>query len=113
MVATSAELDKAINDFAERLEKGIRIEAILLFGSYAQGTAHDDSDIDLAVISPDFEGMAINERQAIIAKLTAHRIADLSPLGYPSSAYHNPGQHSFLREIIRTGRVIYPRPEAA
>ena len=107
MVATPDELKFAITDFAGKLEKGICIEAIVLFGSYARGTAHDESDIDLAVISPDFEGLPINKRQEIIADLTVHRFPNLSPIGYPSSAYRNPGPHSFLREIIRTGRVVY------
>lgn len=107
MVATEAELENAIRDFRERLEKGIRVEAIVLFGSYAHGAAHEWSDVDLAVISPDFEGVPINRRQEKIADLTHRRAPNLSPIGYPSSEYHNPGRHSFLREIIRTGRVVY------
>jgi predicted nucleotidyltransferase len=97
----------AINEFVELLKKGIRIEAVVLFGSYARGTAYEDSDIDLAVISPDFEGMPMYRRQIMIADLSIHRPRDLSPIGYPSSEYHNPESHSFLREIIRTGRVVY------
>lgn len=108
MVATSAELEKAILDFVERLKKGIRVEAIVLFGSYARGNPHEWSDIDLAVISPDFEGMPVWQRQKTIAKLTVERYPNLSPIGYPSSEYHNPGRHSFLREIIRTGVVVWP-----
>jgi predicted nucleotidyltransferase len=107
VVTTAAELNEAIAKFVALLEKGIRIEAIVLFGSHARGTAHEDSDIDLAVISPDFEGLPINKRQEIIADLSVRRPRDLSPIGYPSSAYHNPGRHSFLGEIIRTGRVVY------
>jgi predicted nucleotidyltransferase len=107
MVATAAELENAISDFVQRLEKGIRVEAVILFGSHAHGTAREWSDIDLAVISPDFEDMAMPRRQDIIARLTVHRHRDMAPLGYPSSEYHNPGRHSFLREIIRTGKVVY------
>jgi predicted nucleotidyltransferase len=107
MVATEAELGKAIGEFVSLLERGIRIEAIILFGSYARGTAYEDSDIDLAVISPDFEALPLNKRQEVIARLSVHRPWDISPIGYPSSEYHNPGRHSFLGEIIRTGKVVY------
>ena len=107
MVATTAELEEAIIDFVRKLENGIRVEAIILYGSYAHGVAHEDSDIDLGVISPDFEALPMNRRQEIIAHLTVHRFPNLSPIGYPSSEYHNPGPHSFLREIIRTGKVVY------
>jgi len=108
MVTTAAELDTAIREFVRLLEKGLKIEAIVLFGSHARGTSYEDSDIDLAVISPDFEGVPMNRRQEMIADLSVHRPYNLSPIGYPSSEYHNPGPHSFLREIVVTGKVVYP-----
>ena len=110
MVATTTELEQAIEDFVRRLAAGIEIEAIVLYGSYARGTAYDQSDIDIAVVSDDFEGVPMSRRQEIIADLTLHRDPRISPIGYPSSEYHNPGPHSFLREIIATGHVVYPEP---
>lgn len=110
MVATATEVSEAISDFIERLEKGIRVEAVVLYGSYANGEPHEWSDIDVAVISPDFEGIPMHERQSIISKLTYQGVTRIEPIGYPSSEYHNPGRHSFLREIIRTGRVVYQAP---
>lgn len=112
MVATTSELEHAIYDFARRLEAGIKIEAILLYGSYARGTPYDQSDVDLAVVSPDFEGMPMYRRQQTIARLTVRRDGRISPLGYPSSEYRNPAPHSFLGEIVRTGKVVYPPPTA-
>lgn len=35
---------------------GVRLTAAYLYGSYAKGTAHVNSDIDMALISPDFTG---------------------------------------------------------
>ncbi len=107
MVTTADQLSAAIADFIEKLSKGMRVEAVILFGSYAWGTPHEWSDVDLAVISPDFEGLKLPKRQEMIAALTVHRYPGLSPIGYPASQYHNPGPHSFLREIIRTGKVVY------
>jgi predicted nucleotidyltransferase len=113
VVATTVELGKSISDFTEMLTTGIRVEAIVLYGSYVTGTPNEDSDIDVAVISPDFEGVPPWRRQEIIAVLTLPRDRRLAPIGYPSSEYHNPGRHSFLREIIRTGRVVYPPPSGS
>jgi uncharacterized protein len=110
VVTTATELENAISDFIQSLLKGLRVDAVVLYGSYAHGTPHEWSDIDLAVISPDFEGVPIWKRQEMIAHLTVHRCRDIAPIGYPSSEYHNPGRHSFLREIIRTGRVVYEAP---
>ncbi|MBI2908475.1 MAG: nucleotidyltransferase domain-containing protein [Chloroflexi bacterium] len=106
-VATAVEIDQAISDFIQRLQKGICVEAIVLFGSYAKGTPHEWSDVDVAVISPDFEGMPISRRQEIIAQLSLHSYPRLAPLGFSSSEYHNPRSASFLTEIIRNGKVAY------
>jgi predicted nucleotidyltransferase len=110
MVASTTELRTSISDFARLLERGIRVEAIVLYGSYANGTPREWSDIDVAVVSPDFEGVPLWRRQEIIASLTLERDRRLAPIGYSSSEYHNPGPHSFLREIIRTGRAVYQAP---
>jgi predicted nucleotidyltransferase len=110
MVATTLELKEAVEDFIRRLEKGIRVEAAILYGSHINGQPHEWSDIDLAIISPDFEGRTRPERQRIISKLTFERVSRIEPLGYASSEYHNPGRHSFLGEIMRTGRVVYEAP---
>ena len=110
MVTTATELKEAIDDFIRLLQKGIRVEAVVLYGSHVQGKPHEWSDIDLAVISADFEGLGMPERQRIISRLTLNRNRSIEPIGYPSSEYHNPGRHSFLREIIRTGRVVYEAP---
>lgn len=57
----------AINFFEKCLtDKGINISKIILFGSYANGTPDNESDIDLVIISNDFDGKNIFER----AKLT-------------------------------------------
>lgn len=107
MVATAAELEQSIADFVRLLERELRIEAIVLYGSYVNGVPHEWSDIDVAVISPDFEGKTVPQRQTLLSRLTLARDRRIEPMGYPSSEYHNPGRHSFLGEIIRTGRVVY------
>ena len=110
MVASTTELAANISEFVSLLSRGIRVEAIVLYGSYAGGQPHEWSDIDVAVISPDFDGVPIWRRQEIIAELTLNRDRRIAPIGYPSSEYHDPGRHSFLREIIRTGRVVHEAP---
>ena len=43
----------AVERFVAELSKHYRIEAAYLFGSFAKGTNHADSDIDVAVIASD------------------------------------------------------------
>jgi uncharacterized protein len=110
VVTTAFDLDRIIAAFARLLSESIRVEVMILYGSHVNGSPDEWSDIDVAVISPDFEGLQMWERQRIISRATLDREPSLAPIGYPSGEYHNPGPHSFLREIIRTGRVVYEAP---
>jgi len=48
------QIRKIIKDFINAVkEKNIKVEAVFLFGSYAENRANEDSDIDVAVVSPD------------------------------------------------------------
>ena len=53
----SREIMETIKKYIERISKYYKIEAIILFGSYAKGTQNEDSDIDIAVISSDFKNL--------------------------------------------------------
>jgi predicted nucleotidyltransferase len=48
--------------FAERLRDQIGAERVLLFGSHARGHAQSDSDYDVIVVSPRFDGLRRRER---------------------------------------------------
>lgn len=53
----------AVNFLGNALkDEGINIDRIILFGSYADGDAKEESDIDIIVISDDFENKDIFER---------------------------------------------------
>ena len=58
---------KAIRYLGKCLEDdGIMISKIILFGSQADGTASADSDIDIVIISNDFDGKDIFERAVML-----------------------------------------------
>lgn len=106
-VATEPEIEQALRDFVVALERRVRIECIVLYGSYVNGKPHEWSDFDIAVVSPDFEGMPVWRRQEVIAGLSLGTDSRIAPIAFSSSEYSNPSPHSFLREIKRSGRVVY------
>ena len=55
---------KLIQEFIEKLSKDFKIHTVLFFGSRAEGRAKEHSDIDLIVVSDDFEGMNFFRRVA-------------------------------------------------
>jgi predicted nucleotidyltransferase len=83
-------------------QSGLPISFGVVFGSYAAGTANSDSDIDVMVVSPQFDKKI--ERQWInqlwrVAARTDSRIEPI-PCGQPSSAIveiaRNEGQRIVL-----------------
>lgn len=69
-------VQKIQSEIIERL-KPIKPERVVLFGSYAQGTPTDDSDIDLYVVTrDDFIPQSWKEKNDIYLKVSQH-IRDL------------------------------------
>ncbi|WP_034621511.1 nucleotidyltransferase domain-containing protein [Desulfovermiculus halophilus] len=60
------EVEEAVRSFVALLRKDKRISGAYIYGSYAKGTANKWSDIDLAVISPDFSEDLFQERIALM-----------------------------------------------
>src|SRR6516162_4092679 len=52
----------AIRRFARQIAERFRPEKIILFGSYAYGTPHNESDVDLLVILPTRDPIATSVR---------------------------------------------------
>ena len=57
-----------IEEFGRQVGCEFGAEKVVLFGSYAQGTATDDSDVDLLVICP-FQGKSVHQSVKIRMKL--------------------------------------------
>jgi predicted nucleotidyltransferase len=61
---------KAVSDFLKALQRSdLRLKAAYLYGSYASGNAHPDSDIDVALISEDFTGEWLKDQERIVDAL--------------------------------------------
>lgn len=86
--------------------RNIRVEKVILFGSYAAGCAGKDSDIDIAVISPDF-GQDFVEEAVMLKEISEEIDLDISPRPYSLDEYKNIKQGQFLYdEIVAKGKAI-------
>lgn len=85
-------------------KQGIKISRIVLFGSYAKGRSTPDSDIDLAVVSPQFGRDTIRE-MILLRKLALGIDSQLEPVPFSPAGFKD--QYSSLsREIRRYGIKI-------
>ena len=92
---------KIIDDFLQELSKNnIKIEQAVLFGSYAQGTFNDWSDIDLAIVSKAFQGERFRDR-AIIRRIKLKISSDLEPIPYNPADFST--DNPFVKKILETG----------
>lgn len=79
----------ALSRFREAINAlfGPRLREVVLFGSYARGEAHDESDVDVLVVA---DGLTEGERREVMdAAYDAGAVADewvsISPLPYSSA----------------------------
>ncbi len=76
------------------------IKRIYLFGSYAKGTENEDSDIDIAVISDDFED--IYDCMAVLMGMTWDIDARIEPHPITTEDYERVS-NPFVKEVVDTG----------
>jgi predicted nucleotidyltransferase len=76
-------LNSIISRFCEELGlMGIQVEKVLLYGSHAHGSARQDSDIDLIVISPDWENYSQRERLEMLGVAAARILEPVQANGF-------------------------------
>ena len=63
------EVIKVVKQFIKLLSLRIKVSGVYIFGSYVRGTWLRSSDIDLIIISPDFEGIPFLKRLDIVNEI--------------------------------------------
>ncbi len=85
-------------------DHGYQIQDAILFGSYASGRANQWSDIDLALVSNEFEGVRFTDKNKI-RKITISISPDLEVL--PFNPRDFTPSNPLVKEILDTGiRVV-------
>lgn len=91
----------AVREFLSKISQcGIHIESAYLFGSYARNLANRWSDIDVAVISPDFSEDRLAERIRLM-KLSAEIDSRIEPVPFHSHDFRD--DNPLAGEIMKTG----------
>jgi predicted nucleotidyltransferase len=66
MAQVAPDVVASVERFLALLRQRLRVDALYLYGSQASGTAHPWSDIDVAVVSPDFSDNLFEERVTLM-----------------------------------------------
>jgi len=96
-------VEKIIHRFTDALAKrGIRIDQVILYGSYASGNMKPYSDIDLAIISPDFGNDKFEESKLLLQ--AAWRIDPrLQPVPISSESFKKKDWVPLIHQIKSSG----------
>ena len=93
-----------VERYADVVTKEFSPNSIVLYGSYAKGTANEDSDIDVAVIFDGFSGDWLKTSNRLW-RLTEDISLYIEPVLLDSTE----DKSGFVKNIYKTGWIIYSK----
>ena len=79
----------------------ISVEKVLLYGSQVTGTAHEGSDMDLIVISPDWEPFSERERLEMLGVAAARILEPVQAAGFTPQEISSKQLLPFWEHILK------------
>ena len=105
----SKKIDKIVKSFIKEINSFINIKYAYVFGSYVNGRYLKDSDIDIAIFSPDINRKnKINYLKKILMKISKYK-TDIQPILFNLEDYNSPDNQLIKKEIKQKGRIIFKR----
>lgn len=99
-------MHKYLKKLLVKIKKKFNIKKVILFGSRAKGDYFLDSDVDLLLVSPDFEGIFFSDRIGDIIYEWEGPV-DLEPLCYTPEEFEKKKKKiGIVKEAIKTGIEI-------
>ncbi|BCT69558.1 nucleotidyltransferase domain-containing protein [Nitrosospira sp. NRS527] len=103
--------DDEIARLVERIVARVQPEKVIVFGSYAKGTATIMSDLDVLVIKDTHLPMQLR-KDALVPILSNVLIrVDLHLYTPEEVEEYGREQFSFLNSVLTSGKVLYEEPE--
>jgi len=99
--------DEAIRTFADEIARRYTPEKIILFGSYARGTANEDSDVDMLVMMDFPERRGAYKAIEITTNVHPHFPLDLLVRKTSEVAQRIEEGDFFWMDILKEGVVLY------
>ena len=97
---------KVITAFRMALQaEGIQAEKVILFGSYATDRFREDSDIDIAVISRDFQNKSYWERIDILSNAIYRVLEPIEASAFTPEEWQR--EDSIIVDFAKNGVVVY------
>lgn len=96
-------IQQPLKQFLQQIPKSIGIDQVIIFGSYLEGTATKDSDIDVIVVSDDFKNMSEDDRLTLLYRAARFIEPDVEPWGFTNEELKQAGKQTTLGHAWSTG----------
>lgn len=114
----SEEIVQSIRNYLHRLQKqGMPIAFGVLYGSFARGDNHADSDVDLVVVSPRFDGNQSWRDKEILWETTITTdnpikpigvgLHPIEPIGVGLKRWHEDDSSPLIEIVRQEGEIIH------
>jgi len=97
-----ADIVQIIEEYIKAVQEKYEVDAVYIFGSYAKGTQNEDSDIDVAIISADFNDRIDDMVELLMLKTDIDLRIEPHPFNRVEFEEDNP----FVEEIKSTGLKV-------
>ena len=90
----------------ELARRGVRVERVYLFGSYKDGTQREGSDVDLLVVSRDFEGLGLWERLGVLGAAAGLILEPIEAAGFTPREVEEGDVPGFWKHVLENEAVL-------
>ena len=96
---------ETVKEFKKALESlNIQVDQLIMFGSHAEGTAREDSDIDLVAISSSFSDKGYWERINILTDAIYQIFAPIEASAFTPEEWNS--KKSLISDFAKNGVVV-------
>jgi predicted nucleotidyltransferase len=96
---------ETVRNYARDIEAhGVHLHTVILYGSFAKGTQHEHSDIDVALVADEFIGFSFEDKKLFPYVGIKKPYIRIESKTYPTK-YFLEGD-PFIEEISKTGIKI-------
>ena len=94
-----------VKDYVREIEaQGVYLRTVIMFGSFAKGTQHEWSDIDVALVADEFTGMGFIDKKLFPYIGIKKPYIRIEAKTYPTDYFRD--SDPFIEEIKKEGIII-------
>jgi predicted nucleotidyltransferase len=97
---------ETVRNYAHEIEtRGVHLRMVFLYGSFAKGTQHEWSDIDVALVADEFTGLSFHDQKLFPYIGIKKPYIRIETKTYPTAYFEE--SDPFIEEIKKTGIKIF------